>query len=76
MKAELEKKVTAVTDKMKKYETKMGGITEGQTNVNESSDSMKKELGKLRKELNDLLFRLPPQYREGEPSKPVQRDVG
>ncbi len=76
VKAELEKKVTAVTDKMKIYEAKVGGITEGQSNVNETSDSMKKELAALRKELNDLLFRLPPQYRAGEPSKPTQRDVG
>ncbi|MCH7937791.1 MAG: hypothetical protein IH994_11995 [Proteobacteria bacterium] len=76
LKAELEKKVTDVTDKMKKYEARMGGITEGQTNVNETSDSMKKELATLRKELNDLLFRLPPQYRVGEPSKPIRRDVG
>ena len=76
VKAELEKKVRAVTDKMKKYEDKMGGTTEGQTNVNEVSDSMKKELATLRKELNDLLFRLPPKYREEEPSTPIQRDVG
>ncbi len=68
--------MTAVTDKMEEYEDKMGGITEGQSNVNETSDSMKKELAALRKELNDLLFRLPPQYRAGEPSKPTQRDVG
>ena len=76
LKNELEKKVTAVTDKMKKYEDKVGGISEGQSNVSEMSDTMKKELAGLRKELNDLLFRLPPQYREGEPSKPIRRDVG
>ena len=76
VKAELEKKVTAVTNKMKKYETKVGGITEGQSDGNETSDSMKKEIAALRKELNDLLFRLPPQYRAAEPSKPVRRDVG
>ena len=76
LKAELEKKVTVFTDQMKKYEAKMGGITEGQSNVNETSDSMKKELAALRRELNDLLFRLPPQYRAGEPSNPTQRDVG
>lgn len=76
VKAELEMKVSAVTDKMKKYESKMGGITEGQSNVNETSDSMKKDLAALRKELNDLLFRLPPQYRAGVPSKPIRRDVG
>ena len=76
VKAELEKKVTAVTDKMKKYEAKIGSNTEGESNVNETSDSMKKELAALRKELNDLVFRLPPQYRVGEPSKPIRRDVG
>ena len=76
VKAEQEKKVTAVTDKMKKYEAKMGGITEGQSDVNETSDSMKKELAALRKELNDLLFHLPPQYRALEPSRPIRRDVG
>ncbi len=76
VKAELEKKVTAVTDKMKKYEAKVGSFTEGESNVNETSDSMKKELAALRKELNDLLFRLPPKYREEEPSTPIQRDVG
>jgi hypothetical protein len=37
---------------------------------------MKKKLAALRKELNHLLFRLPPQYRAGEPSKPVRRYVG
>ncbi len=76
VKTELERRVTAITDKMKKNEAKMGSITEGQSNVNETSDSMKKELAALRKELNDLLFRLPPQYRAGEPSKPTQREVG
>ena len=73
---ELEKKVTAITGKMKKYDAKMGGVPEGESNVDETSDSMKKELAALRKELNHLLFRLPPQYRAGEPSKPVRRDVG
>ena len=41
-----------------------------------SATSMKKELAALRKELNHLLFRLQPQYRAGEPSKPNRRDVG
>ena len=54
----------------------MGGVPEGESNVDETSDSMKKELAALRKELNHLLFRLPPQYWAGEPSKPVRRDVG
>lgn len=76
VKAEPEKKVTAITGKMKKYDAKMGGVPEGESNVDETSDSMKKELAALRKELNHLLFRLPPQYRAGEPSKPVRRDVG
>ena len=76
VKAELEKKVTAVADKMKKYEAKVGSITEGESNANETPDSMKKELAALRKVLNDLLFRLPPQYRAGEPSKPIRRAVG
>lgn len=76
MEAELEKKVTAITGKMKKYDAKMGGVPEGESNVDETSDSMKKGLAALRKELNHLLFRLPPQYRAGEPSKPVRRDVG
>ena len=76
VKAELEKKVTAITGKMKKYDAKMGGVPEGESNVDETSDSMKKELAALRKELNHLLFRLPPQYRAGEPSKPVRRYVG
>ena len=61
MKAEPEKKVTAITGKMKKYDAKMGGVPEGESNVDETSDSMKKELAALRKELNHLLFRLPPQ---------------
>ncbi|MGE4617574.1 MAG: hypothetical protein AAEJ43_11220 [Gammaproteobacteria bacterium] len=61
VKAEPEKKVTAITGKMKKYDAKMGGVPEGETNVDETSDSMKKELAALRKELNHLLFRLPPQ---------------
>ncbi len=39
----------------------MGGVPEGESNVDETSDSMKKELAALRKELNHLLFRLPPQ---------------
>ena len=54
----------------------MGGVPEGESNVDETSDSIKKELAALRKELNHLLFRLPPQYRAGEPYKPVRRDVG
>jgi len=54
----------------------MGFFLEGQTNVNETSDPLQKELAALRKELNDLLFRLPPQSRAGEPSTPTRRDVG
>lgn len=76
VKDELEKKVTTVTNKMDKYEAKIRSITEDQTNANETSDSLQKELAALRKELNDLLFRLPPQYRVGEPSTPTRRDVG
>ena len=53
--------MTAITGKMKKYDAKMGGVPEGESNVDETSDSMKKELAALRKELNHLLFRLPPQ---------------
>ena len=58
VKAELEKKVTAVADKMEKYEAKGGSITEGESNATETPDSIKREMPALRKALNDLLSRV------------------
>ena len=76
MQAELETKVTTVTNKVNKFDAQMGGITEGQTKAKETSASLQKELAQLRKELNDLLFRLPPQFRAGQPATPTRRDFG
>ena len=76
VKVELEKKVDTAANKLKTHEAKMGGITEGQSTVKETSESLQKEVVSLRKELNDPLFRLPPQYRDGAPAAPIKRDVG
>lgn len=75
MKGELDKKITAITRTVKKFDSKLEIIVEGQSKAEETAKGLQIEIDKIRSELNDLLFRLPPQFRLAQPGED-KRDYG
>lgn len=75
MKGELDKKITAITRTVKKFDSKLEIIIEGQSKAEETAKDLQKEVDKIRRELDGLLFRLPPKYRLPQ-SGEGKRDYG
>ena len=76
MKAEIEKKILTIGNRVDAFEAKLDGITEGQTQAKETVKGLQADIAKARKELDNLLFNLPPQFKQRQPSSNPKRDYG
>ena len=69
MKGKLDKKITAINRTVKKFDSNLEIIIEGQSKAEETAKGLQIEIDQIRSELNDLLFRLPPQFRQPQPGQ-------
>jgi len=65
---EVEEKVKRIDRRVGAFDGKLEGIIAGQAMAEETAAGLQTEISQVRRDLDDLLFSLPPNLRAGRPS--------